>query len=167
MTWSGAPASGLLLTARDWLLIPFSLLWGGFTIFWESRVLTTGAPLFFVLWGVPFLLMGVFLTVGRFVADAWLRGNTRYALTNQRILINRTGAFAKFTALSLDHLPDVQITPGSNGRGTVRFGAQTPLWGRGGFAYWMPSLEPTPQFLAIDDAEHVFTRIQQAIRRHG
>jgi hypothetical protein len=163
--WSGAPAKGLLFTARDWFLIPFSLIWGGFAVFWEATVINKSAPGFFVLWGVPFVLLGLFFIVGRFIADAWLRNSTRYALTNQRVLIDRSGRFARFTALYLDGLPNIELVRESNGRGTLRFGQPTSMWGRNGFAYWMPSLDPTPQFIAIDDAEHVFGQIQHAIRR--
>jgi len=166
--WTGAPAKGLLLTPRDWLLIPFSLVWGSFVVFWESKVVAQkSVPLFFILWGVPFVLIGIFFIVGRFIADAWLRGRTQYALTNQRILIERSGAFAKFAALYLDRLPDVQLTSGANGRGTLRFGPQAPILGRNGFANWMPALDPVPQFLAVDDAERVFDQIQQAIRKRS
>jgi hypothetical protein len=163
--WSGAPVRGLLFTARDLLMVPFSLMWGGFAIFWESSVVSAGGPPFFLLWGAMFVAVGLFFIVGRFIADAWLRGKTRYALTNQRILIERAGAFGKFTSLNLDRLPDVQLTRNAAGRGTLRFGTQTSMWGGNSFGYWMPTLDPTPQFLAIDDAEHVFAQIQQSIRR--
>ena len=60
MVWSGRPAQGLLFTGRDWLLVPFSLLWGGFAIFWESSVLAMNGPIIMKLWGVPFVLIGAF-----------------------------------------------------------------------------------------------------------
>ncbi len=49
--WSGRPIQGLTTTSRDIFLIPFSLLWGGFAIFWELMVLhAPKAPLFMSLW---------------------------------------------------------------------------------------------------------------------
>jgi hypothetical protein len=166
LIWSGRPAQGLLLTSRDALLIPFSLVWGGFAIFWETMVLTQmDTPGFFGLWGVPFVLIGLYLMVGRFLVDAWVRGGMLYAVTNKRILISRSGPFGKFTALNLDRLPDASISEGAGGRGTIRFGEPAPLWGgRNGVSSWTPSLDPTPQFIAIENARSVFDQIQLATR---
>jgi len=160
--WSGKPGGGLLFTGRDIFLIPFSLLWGGFAIFWETSVLRTGAPNFFDLWGIPFVLVGLYLIIGRFFADAWFRKQLRYAVTDQRILILRKGLSRKFTALPVDRLPNVDINEKSNGRGTIRFGESAPLWGnRNGFGVWTPSTDPTPQFLNVENVRQVFDRIQK------
>lgn len=39
------------------------------------------------LWGIPFALVGVYLIIGPFFADAYLRARARYAVTDQRALI--------------------------------------------------------------------------------
>jgi hypothetical protein len=161
--WWGQPARGLLFTGRDWLLIPFSLLWGGFAIFWETRAIGANAPLFMKLWGIPFVLIGLYLIAGRFLLDAWIRRGICYAVTDRRVLILRTGPFRKFSAMSLAQLPVVSLSEGSNDRGTIRFGPVAPYWAGGGFTTWTPSLDATPQLLAIEDARRVFEHIQQAI----
>jgi hypothetical protein len=164
--WSGTPAQGLLLTGRDWLLIPFSLIWCGFAVFWETTVAATQAPIFFQLWGIPFVLIGLYFVAGRFLVDAWLRSQTFYAVTNERVLIARIGPFGKFTAMSLDRMPDASLSERPDGRGTIRFGQQRPFWGnRGGFSVWSPSLDPTPQFIAIENARGVFDRLQLAAQK--
>ena len=161
--WQGVPQSGILFTPRDALLIPFSFMWFGFAIFWEWSVITqANAPDFFTLWGIPFVLIGLYMAVGRFFADAWLRGRTSYAVTTQRILILRSPPFGSFTAMAVDRLPELSLIERSDGRGTIRFQPNTPVFGRGnGFGSWMPSLDAT-QFLMIREARNVFDIIQKA-----
>jgi hypothetical protein len=163
--WRGRPQQGLMLTRRDALLIPFSLVWGGFTIFWESTVLRMqNVPLFMALFGAVFVLIGLFLIIGRFFVDAWIRTGVFYALTDRRILILRSRPSMSFQAVSLDRLPEATLNETSNGRGTIRFGPALSIWNNramGGFGAWVASLDPIPQFLAIDDVKKVFASLQE------
>jgi hypothetical protein len=161
VAWSGEPGQGFIFTAQDLFLVPFSLLWCGFAVFWTISATGEHAPSFFTLWGMMFVCFGLYFVFGRFLVDAWLRGRIRYALTDQRVLISRAGPFPNFTAIAPDRLPDARLSERSGGRGTIRFGQQ-PGWRTNQFAVWSPSLDPTPQFLAIADARAVFDLVQRS-----
>ena len=80
LLWSGQPKQGLRLQASDAMMIPFSLMWGGFAIVWEAMALgifATHTPnpqhpheqifaWIFPLWGVPFVIVGLYMIFGRF-----------------------------------------------------------------------------------------------------
>ena len=66
MLWAGRPDSGVLFGRGDLLLVPFTVLWGGFAVFWNVMAWRGHAPVFFRLWGIPFLLAGLYVIVGRF-----------------------------------------------------------------------------------------------------
>ena len=165
VVWSGRPKQGLMLTGRDGFLIPFGLLWGGFAVFWEWNVLRMpNAPVVMIVFGAPFVLIGLFMIFGRFFVDAWLRRSVFYALTDRRVLILRSRPSVSFQSISLDRLPEATVNESSDGSGTIRFGPAALLWNSrnvGGFGAWMPTLDPTPQFIAIGDVRKVFTSIQE------
>jgi len=138
LTWTGGPPAGLRVTAKDILLIPFSLLWGGFALVWEGLVLSSGAPFFFPLFGVPFVLVGLYLIVGRFVFDAWVRGRTVYALSGRRALVLRRIPMGGLSSAPLDG--QVRLVGQRNGGGTLEFGAPNPLRAFGGFNF-LPALQ--------------------------
>ena len=168
LVWQGRPATGILFTSRDIFLVPFSLFWCGFVVFWEwgaSQASRSGQDGLigdvFPLFGIPFVLIGIYFLIGRFLVDVWIRGRTSYAVTNQRVLIFRASPFGSFTALAIDKLPELSLDERLDGRGTIRFQPKTPMWGyNNGFSAWTPSLDAT-QFLMIPDARNVFDRIQK------
>jgi hypothetical protein len=86
--WRGAPDPGVIFGPEDAYLIPFSLLWGGFAIFWEIGVSRQGL-VFGMVWGIPFVLIGLYLIFGRFFYKRWNRRRTRYAISDQRIIVTR------------------------------------------------------------------------------
>jgi hypothetical protein len=84
LRWSGASDPSVLVTPRDGFLIPFSLLWCGFAIFWETNAVTTGAPAFFVIFGAVFVIIGLHLVFGRFLVKRHRKRTTAYAVTDRR-----------------------------------------------------------------------------------
>jgi hypothetical protein len=162
LLWSGAPRQGLVLRPADALLVPFSLLWGGFALFWEASVLLSAAPLFFRLWGVPFVLVGLYLIAGRFWYDAWRRGRTTYGVTTERVLI---AAGRQVKSLDLRTLSDVtlELEQRRDGSGTITFGPSAP-WGSWYAGTAWPGVRPPAAFEMVPDAKRVYELIREAQR---
>lgn len=163
LLWSGKPRAGVRLVAADTVMIPFSLLWGGFALYWEYTVIDQGAPLLFALFGVPFVLLGLHLIVGRFLWDAYRRSRTYYGLTNRRILVLSAARTRRLRSLGLGSLPEVNLSERGDGSGTVWFGPgygpRATLVGTG----W-PGLDRhlALRFEGLEDAREVHDRILAA-----
>ncbi|HEX4350926.1 MAG TPA: PH domain-containing protein, partial [Verrucomicrobiae bacterium] len=76
LLWSGQPRQGLRLNISDVFVIPFSLLWCGFAIFWEANAVKGHSPFVLKLWGIPFVVIGLYMVFGRFFMDARTRVRT-------------------------------------------------------------------------------------------
>ena len=109
-------------------MIPFSLLWCGFAIFWESSVLNAEkAPTFFAFWGLPFVAMGIYMVIGRFFVEARQRASTFYAVTEERVLIVSGLLSRTVKSLNLRTLSDISLSEKGSGEGTITFGPQNPF----------------------------------------
>jgi hypothetical protein len=129
LLWTGAPKQGIIIKGSDALMIPFSLMWGGFALYWEFTVINSGTPFFFILWGVPFVLVGLYLIFGRFFYDSELRKNTIYGITQNRIII-KSGVFKKsIKSLNIRTLTDVTLNEKSDGSGTIVLGSESGMYG--------------------------------------
>ena len=164
--WSGRPMQGVMFRPTDLLMVPFSLLWGGFACFWTFAATATGGC--FGLFGIPFVLVGLYMVFGRFWADAKERANTFYAVTSERVIIN-SGLFTqKRRSLPLQTLADFTLEAvDAQGRGTIMFGESSPLaaWYRG-MPWWMGTARHvSPAFERIDNAQAVYETILLAQRR--
>lgn len=87
LLWAGEPDPTVRFTKADRFLIPFSVLWAGFSVFWEAGVLSSGGSPFFAVWGLPFVAMGFYITIGRFIWKARRKRQTTYVLTDRRAAI--------------------------------------------------------------------------------
>jgi hypothetical protein len=167
--WIGRPKQGLALRGQDALLIPFSLLWGGFAIFWNYGVWTfpkTGSAdgWFFKLWGLPFLAIGLYLIVGRFFHDAWIRRNLNYAVTNKRVLILSGFGSSKLTSREISSLPMLELIEKQGGTGTLIFDSEdlgySTLVGNRSWGQWTLARTANKQFFRIDNPRKVYELIR-------
>lgn len=163
LIWAAQPVQGIKFRTIDFFGVPFSILWAGFAFYWEYSVIKGGAPFMFVLFGVPFVLIGVYVTVGRFFLDAWLRSKTYYGLTNDRVVIV-SGLWArKVNSLSLRTLTDVSLVESATAVGSISFGRSSMFNSMFAGVPW-PGAEQYigPRFDLIEDAKRTFQKIREA-----
>jgi hypothetical protein len=163
--WSGQPRQGVYLCGADIVFIPFSILWSGLVIFWEYEVITSDAPFFFCLFGIPFVAIGLYLILGRFFVEARQRANTHYAVTNQRIIIV-SGLFSReIKSLDLSTLSELSLSENGSNHGSIFFGGGSPFsFMLRGFSSWpgMGSQMFGPHFGQIQGARGVYEIIRNA-----
>ena len=114
--WKGKPEKLHLLELTDIYMIPFSLLWAGFAIFWEYSVFRSGAPIFFMLFGGFFVLIGLFMVFGRFLFKAMLLKGTSYVITDKNVLIYQK---QQIKVLKKESLPSLSVKRFKDGTGTI------------------------------------------------
>jgi PH (Pleckstrin Homology) domain-containing protein len=158
LTWTGKPKKGILLRGSDAFLIPFSLLWCGFAIFWESTVVFTNAPFFFKLWGIPFVAIGLYITIGRFFIDAKKRAGTVYGLTEDRVII-KSGLISKdVKSFYIKALPNISYSQKADGSGTITLGTQDPRYAMMQGMEW-PGVKQPPRLELIEDVKTVYDKL--------
>ncbi|MDH3976785.1 MAG: PH domain-containing protein [Deltaproteobacteria bacterium] len=163
LLWSGKPQTGIVFRGSDVFLAPFSIMWCGFAIYWEFSVVTSNAPFFFMLWGIPFVLVGLYMVFGRFYLDSMQRKKTFYGLTNERIIII-SGLFGrKVKNLNLKTLSEVVLKEKSNRSGTISFGAGNPMYSMFGGTGWPGTGQHLPpSFEMIPNVKDVYNMVRNA-----
>lgn len=163
LLWAGMPKQGLRVRQSDLFLIPFSLLWGGFAMFWEFTVVTSDMTVFFQLWGVPFVLVGLYLIVGRFFVDAFQRSRTYYGLSDRNAIILRTAFSKQVKVLPLRTLPEVTLSERADGSGTITLGPPLHVSAAWSNNAW-PGMVGPPMFEMVEAARPVYNQIRDAQR---
>jgi hypothetical protein len=136
LLWAGRPKQGIWLRAADAYLIPFSVMWGGFAIFWEVMAVRSRVSAGMAIWGIPFVLIGLYVLFGRFVHAARVRRQVAYGLTAERVIVLGGRRGKKVRSYRLDSLTDLGLHEYADGTGTIDLGSQDSWWDSGGWSIW-------------------------------
>jgi uncharacterized membrane protein YdbT with pleckstrin-like domain len=108
LIWSGKPAKAPFLVG-GLVVSAFGLLWLSFSIFAMSMAVSSGDPGFATLFLLFFVLIGFGLTLGPPITQIFRYRNTKYVITDQR-LITQTGAIGLDTRfIELDKIQEVHV----------------------------------------------------------
>lgn len=162
LLWVGRPRQGLRFTAGDIIALPFALFWCGFVAVWEWIAIHQNAGWVFVLWGVPFILVGVHLLAGRYISDAYRRSRTFYGLTTRRLVFVMRGSHRKVESVNLAALPQVTLREGANRRGSIVLGPWNPLYEVIASSSRRTSRHALPRLDGIENVRSVYDRLIKA-----
>jgi uncharacterized membrane protein YdbT with pleckstrin-like domain len=161
--WNGKPVRAPFLFSNI-VTIPFGLFFMGFSIFWMYMASQAGG--FFWLFGMPFFLVGFFLSFGSIITNFFAYRNTVYIITDKRIIV-QTGAIGLDTQfIELDKIQEVYVNTGFIDRlfGTGSIFVTTAgnifLSGAGRSSRFRPSLA------ALRDPYEVYKVLQGAIQEN-
>ncbi len=178
--WAAQPNASVVFHQEDFYLVPFSLLWGGFAIFWEAGVAgywesgskaSHGPWIFGLLFGAAFVVMGQYFIWGRFLMMAWKKRRTYYAVTNRRVIVVQNGLTRKVASAFIDALPVLIKENARRGMGSLLFARTLSIWSRNrGWSAWdSMTIGNVPEFRDIDDVDNVYRLIsdQREKTRHA
>jgi hypothetical protein len=164
LLWAGQPRRGVSFGAKEVPRFIFSLFWCGFAIFWETSVVLSARqrqPIhgFFVLWGIPFVVIGLYMVIGRFFVEAWQRARTYYAVTTRRVIVIRVGQSRHVRSKLLSSIGELVLDDRLDGSGAISFGPQTSPGGGRMFNQEFAGFE------RLDAAREVYRVIRDAQSR--
>jgi hypothetical protein len=175
--WTGRPNTAVIFHKEDWGLIPFSLLWGGFAIFWLLGAsglgdFWTNRPdktfqWFGVIWGTPFVLIGQYMIWGRFFYNYWKKQRTYYGLTTRRALIVINGFRGRNASSAyFENMTIIDKSVRHDGVGSICFGGPVSgewRWGRSS----APRLPTFDDVDSVDSVYQIAARLREQTQRPG
>jgi len=173
--WSGKPETSVIFSRSDIFLVPFSLMWGGFALFWEFLALgfykptnpANRPPIIFPLFGIPFVLIGLYMIFGRFIYKYLKKKSTYYAVTDKRVLSLSTLGQKSVQAMDISRIPSVNKSVGRNGIGILVFGDSAGQYANTGMGFF-PNRSyggPSVVFYDIKDCDDVYRRVSDLIEK--
>jgi hypothetical protein len=179
--WHGQPDPAIVFAKKDWLLIPFSLMWGGFALLWESMAIFAFCasrgmpspaaiiPTVFPLFGFPFCLIGLYFIFGRFYVKKLNKQKTTFVVTNKRVLsvFRKSTLNTSIKSLFIERLPAISKSINADGNGSITFGNEgitTKIYVNTGLDFLSSFYGPDNSitFYDIKDVETVYQLVSKS-----
>ncbi len=122
LLWHAQPNPNILFTPLDFFLVPFSLFWTSTVVYFFVSSLLKGFSFFALPFLSFFLLMGFYITIGRFLNKRSLKKKTLYALTNKRVIEISIGRLIRKKSLSYSQIKNINCNIRRNKNGSITFG---------------------------------------------
>ncbi len=161
--WQGRPDGRVVWRNIVGFQGVFGLIITGFAIVWmsiASSIIGSGPGFvfpfnLFPVFGLPFLLIGIYLLVGHVIMDAYMRSTTWYTLTDRTAFI-ASNAFGrrKLAAYLIRDMPFLELE--DTLIGSIWFGEHPTPAGQGAH------VPRRIGFVAIPQARQVFAKIREA-----
>lgn len=114
--WKGRPERGITFRPNNIAMIPFGIFFAAFAVFWMSMAASAFPP--FAIFGLPFVLIGLYLAGGKLIVDECMKGRTAYVITNKAIIRKRGNRVDVWRGSDLS---DMQVCTHRNGTASFLF----------------------------------------------
>ena len=129
LLWTGKPVKEIKLLPSEKITMIFGAFWTAFSAFWIAMAYAgtseiEGGPLManiFPLFGIPFLLTGLYLMIISPIRAKRKRKNIEYALTNKRVLIFYNSKVQSLQAFKYNEIQNISFGCDADGVGVVTF----------------------------------------------
>ncbi|MGD9886881.1 MAG: helix-turn-helix domain-containing protein [Bacilli bacterium] len=115
--WSGKPKRNPKLHHLP--LTAFGLVFLSFSIFWT--IMASKMTSLMALFGIPFIIVGVYLVFGKKLQSRTINTQIYYAVTDERILILRHGGQDNLIQVNINQLTNVILTPSIDNTSSITF----------------------------------------------
>jgi len=127
--WSGSPVRYPVFDRQDAVLVPVSILWFGFAIFWETTAVQMAATVLLRGLGRAVPGLGFYMSIGRLIVRQVMLRSAVYTVTNLRIIMQWNGLANERERSRLPSIISNRpiLAESDDGFGTIRFGSASPF----------------------------------------
>lgn len=165
--WSAQPDPNRHFTMVDIFLIPFSLLWAGMVFFGLIDIILSGhilTPVLIML--IPFSVIGIYITVGRFIVKHMRKKKTIYVLTDKRAIEITGGRSRKVKSIYYSQINGINSSVNRSGAGKITFAQSNfmhDMYANSGMDFGTMKDNGYPRFYDLKDASKPLSIIKEQI----